>query len=240
LARAYFLINGIAGIGIVKRRQVMGWVAIVVIAVALLRLYVFFHPHPDRIDRRPHEQLGSVLAAEAVRALDGGGRLIVISRETSEFEVPAAEAQLDSFLAGIKKAGRTVTALRSVKVDPLRPLTVPAGDFFELLKQAKENDVIVSLLGPPNLSDEQVGKLGPKRPKVLAVCSGALPFRINLRKVFDQKLLAVAVVSRPDAPAVVPPGTREQAFEQTFKLITADNLAELNSLAQTGAREAKP
>ena len=223
-----------------KRRQVICSVAVILIIVAALRLYFFFHPHPDPIDPRPHQHLGAMLAAEAIQALDSTGRLIVVAREGSEFEVPAAAAQLKSFLDAIKKAGRTVTVLRSVKVDPLRPVAVPPGDFFDLLRQAKDNDVFVSFLGPPSLSDEQVAKLGAKRSKVFAVCPGGLPRRINLRKVFDQKLLTIAVVSRPDAPAVAPPGTPQSAFEQTFKIITPDNLAELSSLASTGAKEATP
>jgi hypothetical protein len=222
----------------VKRRQVINSVAMVIIAVAALRLYLFLHPRPDRIDARPHQQLGLMLANEAVQALDSSGRLIVIAREGSEFEVPAAAAQLKSFLEALKKAKRTVTTLRSVKVDPLRPLAVPPGDFFDLLRQAKDNDVFVSFLGPPSLSDEQVQKLGAKRSKVFAVCPGALPRRVNLRQVFEQKLLTVAVVTRPDAPAVASPGTAQSAFDQTFKIITADNLSELNSLASTGAKEA--
>lgn len=221
-----------------KRRQLISWMAVVLIAVAGLRLYFFFHPHPDGIDPRPHEQLGLVLANEAVQALDASGRLIVIAREGSEFDVPAAAAQLKSFLAAIKKAGRTVASVRSVHVDPLRPMAVQPGDFFDLLGQAKESDVFVSFLGPPSLTDEQVQKLGVKRPKVFAVCPGALPRRVNLRGVFEQKLLTLAVVTRPDAPAVAAPGSAEGAFDQTFKVITADNLSELNSLASTGTKEA--
>jgi hypothetical protein len=221
----------------VKRRQVINVVAMVLIAVAALRLYFFFHPHPDAIDPRPHQQLGLMLANEAIQALDSTGRLTVIAREGSEFEVPASAAQLKSFLAAIKKAGKTVSSLRSVKVDPLRPMAVPPGDFFDLLRQAKDNDVFVSFLGPPTLSDEQLQKLGPKRSKVFAVCPGALPRRVNLRPIFDQKILTIAIVTRPDAPAVASPGPAQSAFDQTFKIITSDNLSELNSLAATGTKE---
>jgi hypothetical protein len=217
----------------VKRRRIINLVSVAVIALAAVRLLLFFNPRPPAVDLRPHRTLGEILAAEAVGALAPDGRLIVVAREVAEFEVPAAEAQLMAFLRSVKKAGRSVAIERHVKVDPLRPLAVPSGDFFDLIRQAKENDVVVSFLGPPALSDEQVGKLGDKRPRILAVCPGAMPARIDLRKIFQQKLLVMAVVSRPEAPAVLSPGGGQAAFDQMFKVIHPDNLAELPSLATT-------
>lgn len=201
--------------------------AVILLAAAWGWLYLWAHPRPPGIDRRLHQAVGETLAAEALQQLQAGGRLIVLARDPRAFEVPAAAAQLDGFLRALKRARRQVTAFRPFKLDPLRPLQVPPGEFFDLLRAGREDDVMVSFLGPPLLDAGQVARLGPKRPRVLALCSGALPSRVDLKRLFEQQLLAAAVVSRPDAPARPGPGSKQQAFEQMFRLITPANLADL-------------
>lgn len=218
----------------VKNSRVINTLALIALTAGALRLYFFAYPTPPPIDPRPHRMLGTVLANEAGQALNSGGRLLVIARENAEFRVPAADAQLAAFLETTKKLGKTVTLMRSVKVDPLRVVGVPPGDFLELLRQAKEEDVIVSFLGPPLLAEDQLAKLGTKRPRVIAACPGAVAAKIDLRRVFDQKLLTLAVVNRPDAPAQSSPGDERHAFDEQFKVVNAGNLAELTSLG-TGA-----
>ena len=200
-------------------------VAAVAMAAAWIFLYFFFHPRPAGIDRRPHEALGELLASEAVQRTEAGARLIVLIRDSQSFDVPAAEAQWDGFRKALQQTGTKVSVLRSFKVDPLRMTGVPPGEFFDLLRQGRDNDVIVSFLGPPTLDPDQLARLGPKRPRILAVCSGAMPVQVDLRGIFEQKLLALAVVSRPEAPAKS--GAGQSAFEQMFRVITPSNLADL-------------
>jgi hypothetical protein len=202
-------------------------VAAATTAAAWVSLYLFLHPRPPGIDRRPHEALGEILASEAVKLMEPGARLIVLVRDAHSFEVPAAEAQWEGFQRGLLQTGTKVSVPRSFKVDPLRLAGVPPGEFFDLLRQGRDNDVIVSFLGPPALDPDQLAKLGPKRSRVLAVCSGAMPAQVDLKGIFEQKLLAAAVVSRPDAPAKAGPGGAQSAFEQMFRLITPTNLSDL-------------
>jgi hypothetical protein len=211
------------------RRNVVNVVAAATIVAAWSCLYQFFHPHPPAIDRRPHVVVGEVLAGEALKRLTPDSRLIVIARAPQPFQVPASAAQLEGFLRAIARAKRTVAVTRTLQVDPLRVVNVPPGEFFDLIRGARGNDVIVSFLGPPVLSREQVAKLGSQRPHILAVCSGAMPTQVNLRQIFDQKLLAVAVVSRDGAPAHADAGSPQAAFEQMFRLITHDTVSELPS-----------
>lgn len=205
--------------------------AVTVLVAAWVWLYVWSHPHPPDIDPRPHEGVGEVLAAAAVQLLSPEGRLVVLARDDRPYELPAAEVQLEAFLRTVHKAGAKPAALRSFKLDPLRPAGVPPGEFFQVLRQARSNDVIVSFLGPPVLGAEQVRRLGDKRPAVLALCAGSMPAQVDLKALFEQRLLRLAVLSRPDAPARPGPGDSRAAFEQMFKLITPANLDELPSLA---------
>lgn len=210
-------------------KKPINWIAGATVVAALGWLYLFFQRQPPPIDRALHERVGQVLAAEATKLLDPGARLIVIARDQGQFQVPAAAAQLDGFLGAIRKSGKAVPTMRLLKVDPLRVVSVPPGEFFDLMRQGRSNDVIVSFLGPPLLSDEHLSKLRGKRLHVLALCSGAMPMQVNLKEIFDRRLLSAAVVSRPDAPAQAT--DPERAFEQMFKVITPANISELPPVA---------
>lgn len=216
-----------------KKSKLINWVTGAVIVAMAAWLGLFLFPTPPGIDARPHRGLGEVMAGEAVKLAEAGGRIIVITRDMGSFKLPATEAQLASCLSFLKAAGKTPAAIRTIKVDPLRVVGVPPGEFFEILRQGKENDVIVSFLGPPMLDAGQIAKLGPKRPRVVALCAGTMPARVDLKRVFEQQLLHTAIVSRPDAPAQAVAGNTSSAFEQMFKVITPGNMAELSALTAT-------
>lgn len=217
-----------------KNSKALNAVTVILTAAAWGGLYLWHQPHPPAPDLAPHRGLGEVLAAEALRVLEPGARLVVIARDPSPFQVPASAAQLDSFLDAIRHAGKRVAFTNQIKLDPLRRMAVPPGDFFELLRRGGENDVIVSLLGPPVLEQPQLAKLGNKRPRVLALCAGTTPEQVSLARLFEQRLLTAAVIDRADAPARSTERSARPAFEQMFKLITTANLSELPAPATAG------
>jgi len=209
-------------------RSLRAWISTVILLAASAVVYFTLSPLPPRLDRRPHQALGRVLAEEALRLREANSRIVVITRDTQEFKMPASTAALDSLRGTLKKAGVAISTVHSLKVDPLRVVGVPPGDFFELLRKSSDNDVIISLLGPPALGAEQLAKLGNKRPHVIAVCSGSMPQQIDLAKLFEQKLLQVAVVSRLDAGrSTSGAGSAQTEFERLYKLITPANQSEL-------------
>jgi hypothetical protein len=216
-------------------RKSVNWAAGAVVLAAAGWLYLFLFPTPPAIDARPHQGLGEVIAAEALKLLEPGARLIVITRDQESFVLPAMSAQLESFLKAVTVAGKAPHAVRAIKVDPLRVVSVPPGDFHEMLRQGKDNDVIVSFLGPPALNADQLLRLGTKRCRVVALCSGAMPARIDLKKAFELKLLHVAIVSRTDAPAQATAGSSRAAFDQFFKVVTEANLADLTASGSASA-----
>jgi hypothetical protein len=210
-------------------RKLVGAIAALTIVVAGLSLYLTLYPRPPRGDRGPHRALGEILAREAIQARKNVGRIYVIARELETFDVPAAEAQLKAFESALKKAHVPITRTQFVKADPLRVVGVAPGDFVELMRKAGPNDVIVSFQGPPVLDAAQLAKLGAQRPRVLAVCSGAMPAQVDLKKIFAQGLLHAVVISLP-APSVHSSGSGAQGeFERMFRLVTAANLNELPS-----------
>ena len=206
-------------------------VSLAVILAAAGGLYRLNHDTPPPFEAHPHAATGAVMAELALGLLPSGGRLTVIKRDTKAFENPAAAAQFTAFQQAITHAGVTIAAVQEIHVDPLRPVAVAPGDFFEMLRKAPEGSLIVSFMGPPILSDDQRAKLGPPRTKVVAFCAASSPTPAELRTIFDQQLLAAAVISRHDAPA---PGagskSNQEWFNQSFVTVTPANL---NSLTAT-------
>ena len=223
------ILNGVELV--MANKRVINWLAGAVIVTAMAWLYWFFNPRPPGIDGLLHKTVGDVLAAEAIKLLEPGARLIVIARAKEPFEVPAAAAQVDAFTRAIEKSGKSISTTRLLTVDPLRVTGVRPGDFFDLIRQARSNDVIVSFLGPPLLNDDDLNRLAGKRPRILALCSGAMPLQVDLRKIFEQQLLHTAVVSRTNAPAQSTASDAEAAFGQMFQVVTPANVAELPALA---------
>jgi len=206
-------------------------VAAIVFAVSLLVLYLSLHGLGPRIDAAPHVALGEVLAREALKLCGQGGRIFAIARDTSAQKNPYSDAQWRSFQRSLKKSGASIAGTTFFRLNPIRLVTVPPGDFLTVIRKASEKDVIVSFLGPPVLSDDQVSKLPDQRPKILAVCSGGTPRQVDLRRIFEQDLLTAAVLSRSDASRSAVKG--EGAFLQNFALVTKANMAELPLFASS-------
>jgi hypothetical protein len=183
---------------------------------------------PPGLDPKPHEATGWVMAQEALGLLKPGGWLVVIRRDTGAYKHPESDLQFKSFQKALRKAKATVTAVRAVGLDPLRPLEVPPGDFFELIRRSPAECVIVSFLGPPLLSQDQRRQLGQSRPKIIAFCPGPLPAQIDLRVLFEARLLEVAVISRRNPPQFsAKPKDLAGWFDRYYQKVTAAEVARL-------------
>jgi hypothetical protein len=200
----------------------IGTCAGLITAVALGALMASTTNWPPRLDHEPHEAAGRILAQEALRRRGPGGRLTVITRDASDFKQPAPDILFASFKRAVGRAGATVAAVHALEVDPLRLIEVPSGDFMELIGKAPSGSVIVSLMGPPLLTSEQRLELGQIRPKIVAFCPGSQPAQIDLRQVFAQGVLDVAIVNRPHSPAAAE--RRHAAGQDMFQVITATNV----------------
>jgi len=212
-------------------------VSLVVIAGAAVALYFSFGWARPPFDARPHEALGQVLAEEAAKILGAGGHIAVIARDTTEVKNPAADAQMRGFQRALRQAKLTISSTNLFKLDPLRLVRVPAADFVKLMRKQSEADVIVSLLGPPILEDEQRAGLGETHPRIVALCSGAISEQVNLKQLFDQHLLHVAVVSKPDASSAANTARDlREAFTQFYEVVTPANLSELPRLTGHAAK----
>jgi hypothetical protein len=210
-----------------QARQIKIVVSFLAIAAAgSILSFRYFQPPPG-IEPQPHLAIGEALAAQVAKAVGPGGRITLIAPDIVAFKHPGAEVQLTAFHQALRQAKLNVAATNWIKLNPLYLRRVPPGDFAELLRKQSEGDVIVSLLGPPLLTAEQKARIGEKRPRVVAVCSGDLPLHFNLNPLFADNLLHAAIINRR-APGPAPQSDNpSQWFDHFFQWITAQNLADL-------------
>src|SRR5258706_442442 len=210
--------------------------AVLVTLTSVLILHFFLQGFGPRIDTRAHEALGQMLAQEAIKLRGSGGRIAVLARDGAVHKNPCVDAQYAAFQRTLKRSGASIASVKFFRLNPIRLVAVPPNDFFQIIQKSTPNDVIVSFIGPPVLSDEQIGGLGEQRAQIIAVCSGWTPRQVNLRRIFEQGLLSTAIISRPDASALAA-ANAEETFKQNFALVTAANISELPLFASSGGAQ---
>ncbi len=214
-----------------KNRSVISGAAWVVLVAALVTLAGSWVVWPPRVDTQIHQEIGRALAAEALKLRGPQGQVTLILRDTSSFPQPAANVARASLEQELKRAGAPIRAVHLLQEDPLRPPQVPPGDFFELLRRGAPGDVIVSLMGPPLLNEEQRALLGIPKPKVVAFLPGVLPEQLNLRWLAEQGLLHAAVLGRPRSQGVA---GRESFADLYVRASTEDLLRSPGATAWAG------
>lgn len=189
---------------------------------------------PPTIDRTFHQSVGQAIALETLSRWKPGGTITAILRDTAEFKHPEADAQFAGFRSAIQKAGGTVDTVLTLQVDPLRPIAVPPGDFFELIRKGSSGSVLVSFMGPPELTSEQRAQLTDIKPTIVAFCPGRVADRARLRDLFDNGLLHLAIVDRTPAPTPTaahagksPKNSRPLTFEETYRILRPADAASL-------------
>jgi hypothetical protein len=212
-----------------NRARVISSVSVLVMLASLGAIWRALHDAPPSTPTALPAEIGRVLAAEAGKRLGPGGRILLIARDTESFAQPSFDALNASVQQALKQAGTPPALVRAIQLDPLRPLQVPPGDFVELLRKAGTADVIVSLLGPPFLSDEQRAALGTVKPKVVAFWPGTVAEYGNLRPLFEQHLLSAAILHRPEGLGLrgnggAASGGRASQFDTLYQVVAGTGI----------------
>lgn len=202
-------------------RTAAALVALAAAAAALVSATEF----PPRIDHHAHQAVGQALGQEAVRLVKPGGSVVAIRRDSSAFRHPESDAQFEGFAKALASAGVPLASVQALQIDPLRPLAVPPGDFYELIRKGSAGSVIVSFMGPPDLNPEQRARLTEIKPAIVAFCPGLLPKRVHLRELFEAGLLHAAMIDRSSLlPGTVAP---KDSTAATYQIVHAADAANL-------------
>jgi hypothetical protein len=117
----------------------------------------------------------------------------------------------------MQKSGHPVTDLRLVAEDPLRPIHVPEGDVFDVLRKSSKGDVVVSLMGPALLTEDQRLALGTPKASVIAFCPGSSAEVLDPAQLASMGLLHGGVLALPPSNDPKQPNKTPDSFEALYR-----------------------
>ena len=167
--------------------------------------------------------VGQVLAEETARVTGQPAKIVVVTVNTPN--APELKVQLDAFQKDLKRLGN-ITIADKVVLDPGDNPKYRAGaglsakHLLKIIRKHAGADAIVSFVGTPQLSDQDLAQLHAM-PKLVADTHSPE----KLVNLLDKKILVSAVVPRFEFPAPGPrkPHTAREWFDRDFQVITPDS-----------------
>lgn len=209
-----------------SKAWVTGSIAVLVTIACAIWVYVREFASPD-IDLKLHEAVGVALADQAHEVLGQAGKVLIVSMK--DRNAPELKVQMQAFEKHLKVFGN-ITIQDRIFLDPgdnpkYRPGSgLSAKHYLKIVRKNKNLDLIVSFVGAPQLTPEELSQLQGmnKAPKLIAEAHS--PER--LLDMFDKKGLQAAIVPRYEFPAPGPrkPKTGREWFEQSYQVVSTANL----------------
>ncbi len=173
-----------------------------------------------------HRRVGEVMAEQTARLLGPKGRLILLTIPTGGD--PELKTQIEAYRQTLKKLGKY--DLKDHELDTKDQPKYRAGSglssrkFVRAVKNHPGADAIVSFIGAPRLSEDEIAQI-PTMPKFIVESSSTE----HLPELFDKQIVQVAVVSRFVFPAPGPhkPKTPQEWFDKRYQIITSDAVSPL-------------
>ncbi len=196
-----------------------------VLAIAASATWIYYREFKaPKHNVRLHQRIGEVMAEQTARVLGPKGKVLLLIIPTGS--APELETQLQAFHRTLAKLGNY--DLKEHEFDTRDQAKYGVGSglsgrrFLRAIKNNSTADALVSFVGAPQLSDEELAQL-TRMPKFIAETRSVE----NLPKLFEKQIIQVAVVSRFVFPAPGPqkPSTPQELFDKRYQVIAADSVA---------------
>jgi len=196
-----------------------------VLAIATSATWIYYREFKaPKHNVRLHQRIGEVMAEQTARVLGPKGKVLLLIIPTGS--APELETQLQAFHRTLAKLGNY--DLKEHEFDTRDQAKYGVGSglsgrrFLRAIKNNPTADALVSFVGAPKLSDEELAQL-TRMPKFIAETRSAE----DLPKLFEKQIIQVAVVSRFVFPAPGPqkPRTPQELFDKRYQVIAADSVA---------------
>ena len=196
-----------------------------VLAIAASATWIYYREFKaPKHNVRLHQRIGEVMAEQTARVLGPKGKVLLLIIPTGS--APELETQLQAFHRTLAKLGNY--DLKEHEFDTRDQAKYGVGSglsgrrFLRAIKNNSTADALVSFVGAPQLSDEELAQL-TRKPKFIAETRSVE----NLPKLFEKQIIQVAVVSRFVFPAPGPqkPRTTQELFDKRYQVIAADSVA---------------
>jgi hypothetical protein len=204
--------------------------ALVVMAASGVMLYRFFaKPNADHSTQNLLQAYAQTTAQEVARLLGGRGEVVVLTwgPPSDDAGRPGGAPDVQAVCQELQRAGLKVKARHPVPpVKAGYDIVWTDEDYRAVLEQYPQVAAIVSFVGTPQLSAQNIRGLPSARPKLIVVRSAQpKPTRLLL----EQGVVDAAVLPQVAAPASnVPPKTTREWFDKYYLFVTPATVAKLN------------
>lgn len=164
----------------------------------------------------PYEGLGQEAAEQACRLIEDRGKVAVWIADTKLTKNQGVDQMLDSFCAALKKHGQV--QLEEIERIEVNSIGLSSEDFHTLFEKSSGADAIVSFLGAPSLSAEEIKSLQTPRPKIIALDNCMKPELLN--RLLQGNVIQTAIVPKAISAADMPdPSTPHEWFERNYEIL---------------------
>ena len=201
-----------------KRDLLLAAVAVIAILASSIWIYRSLFTS-SQVNLPIHQSIGYIMAEETFQQVGRLGKIVIVTTDTRR--APELKVQLEAFDKHLRALGGCTIAEKIV-LDPgenpkFRPGSgLSAKRFLKIVRKHKGVDAIVSFVGAPELTDDDIKQLR-SYPKFLAEAHSPE----KLLALLDKKILNSAIVPRFDFPAPGPrqPQTTRQWFDHYYQVI---------------------
>ena len=211
-----------------NKKTIVPILAVLAICGSLALIYFDRPSRGPKMKLKPYEAVGEVAAQEIAKLLGHKGEVLVIAEDFGKYNMRWADVELASFKKSLKQQGSIHLQGVEKVVDPM--ISEAAGsrfsaeDFSRMLKSHPKIDGIVLFANFPPTADQELSLLRDSGTKVVAVST----YGPGLKRLLETKVVQVAIVPRTDPLAATSqPRSLREWFDQTYELITPDNVPTL-------------
>ena len=170
-----------------NRKFLIG-ISVFTILSALTWRYLIHRPHVAGIKGEIYDQLAQLAGDETSKLLDNRGSVVIVQWDATALGIPRYDDPIAQYRKRLETHGINTAAVEIIKLK--RGTNVPALQFAEIVRRHLSADAIV-LIGPAyGLKVRDIAALPAPLPKLVSV----LAFDVKLKPLFDQNLLALAIV----------------------------------------------
>ncbi len=214
------------------KRPLIVLISVLVIVGSLVSIFLSQRPRRVRLNLKPFEHLGVAMAEKTAEMVGNRGE-VVLWRIRTQAKVAVMDVPIKHFRDVLSKKGDIRLIAEEEEVMNQPPIMAPdmmmggmSGDkFLGLVGKYPRASALVLFGATPHLTEEQLGKLPEKRPKVFVVAMYDLP----RKTLFENGIVQAAIVPRFHSMTntAVEPQTPAEWFDRYYTVVTADNAASL-------------
>ena len=201
----------------------MGSLAVLAIAGCLFSLLHKPKEKGEQLATDTSEALGQRAAEEVAQLLGNKGQIAVVSLEIAPGQNPAFAAQMKVFNQTLKNHGVKIAAVKAMPGGMnmlMLGQRLSPKDYGELLEQAPGADAIVSFVGPPNLSLDDLQKLQGHCPPLIVVGQFGVMKGAALPAMVEAKAVALAFVPRTSSE-IENEKQQRKLFDRYYRILRA-------------------